>query len=205
MSDKLGGNFSVETYIAKHESLLLDHVRRLLQAETKNVLLESGLQEMYKKNEELTEQLNIQKTTSDQSINGLQAITLERDKLQTKLKEQEQSYLTKIKEVQNALDDCNNQTTGLRGQYNSSTNRTMVLEGEIQQLNTKLQVANNDYATLKENYNKVLEALEEANRKLDGADKKLESVEVVKTTKPLPKKKKTADSEWVDGEYKVST
>lgn len=194
MSDKLGGNFSVETYITKQESLLLDHIRRLLQAETKIVLLESGIQELYKKNEDLTEQLALQKTTSDQSFAGLEAVTIERDKQRAK-----------VAELEKALNECNNQTTGVRNQYKDSSNRILVLEGEIQQLNTKLQVANNDYATLKENYNKVLEALEEANRKLDGADKKLESVGVVKTTKPLPKKKKTADSEWVDGEYKIST
>jgi chromosome segregation ATPase len=192
MSEKVGGSFSVETYITKQEGLLMEHIRRLLQTETKVVLLESALQEMYKKNEELTSQIDSYKSNFDQSVNGLQNVTIERDRLQTK-----------IKELEGALNSCNDQKTTATNKMNDHGNRVLILEEDIKQLNSRVQTAANDYSTLKENYNKVLAALEDAN-------KKLESVNEVKVAAPKKEKKSAkrssdTESEWIDGEYKIST
>lgn len=197
MSDKTGGNFSVETYISKQETLLVEHIRRSLQAETKIAILESGLQELYKKNEELTEQINLQRNTSDQAISGLQATTLERDKFQNKTSELEQVLQNRTRDFEQRLNETNTERNRLTSQLNASNNKIANLENEINQLNNRVQVAGNDYTTLKENYNRVLAALEEANAKVE----RFESL----NSKKKPKKVSTQESEWVDGEYKVST
>lgn len=205
MSDKLkSGNFSFDTYVSKQEGLLVDYIRKTLQAETKIALLESALQEMYKKVEELNQQIEIQQTTIDQSINGLQSVTVERDKFHR----EKQDLLNKIKGLEDALNSCNSEKNNIRNHANSQDNRVVVLQNEIKHLNNRVQIASDDYSTLKQNYNKVLIALEETNKKLEEAiTLPPEPVETVATAKQKkrPKKTQETDSEWVDGEYKIST
>lgn len=195
MSDKLTGPLSLETYLNKQESLLVESIRRHLQAETKVSLLESAVQELHRKNEELNGQLEINRTTIEQSINGLQAVTLERDK-----------FSTRISELEKSLTNSENEKTEFRSKCNESNNRAAVLEQEIRQLNNKLQVASNDYAGLKENYNRVLAALDETNKKLEEVSVQ-NSVEASAQVKSKSRAKKTqgTGSEWLDGEYKIST
>lgn len=172
-------DFSVETYIKKQENLLVEHIRRQLQADTRVTLLELALQEAYKNNEDLTIQVNTLKTTVDQSINGLKSLTAERDNL--KIKTEEIPTLT--------------------GELTQAKNKIALLEVDIDDLNMKLKVADNDYTTLKENYNKVLAALNEANEKNGEA-----TVAILMPPKAKQSKKaQNPSSEWVDGEHEIPT
>lgn len=225
MSEKLkSGNFSFDTYITKQEGLLVDYLRKTLQAETKVAILESALQEMYKKVEELNQQIEMQQLTFDQSINGLQSVTVERDGLQSRLKEVETSHqtrskeieashqrekeslLNRIKELEQALGNCNSEKSSIRNHANTQDNRVAVLQNEIKHLNNRVQIASDDYSTLKENYNRVLAAFEDANKKIEALEAANTQETVVATKqKKRSKKVQETDSEWVDGEYKIST
>lgn len=224
MNDNIsGGSFSLDTYISKQESLLLDFMRKQLQADTKVAILEAALQELYKKNEALNEQIEQNNDILNQSIAGLQITTNEKDSLQTKT-EQLQS---KIDQLQNALKEAN-----------VENNNRVNLEEEIKQLNNKLQITNGDYSTLKENYHKVLAALEEVNDKPKQVEKiigklklveKAEKANVITTlfeeaniipaqddVIALRQKRRSKklhdiettqiiDSGWIDGKYEIST
>ena len=200
MSEKQGGNFSLETYIVKQETFLIENIRKVLQGETKIVLLESALQEMYKSNESLNEQVQVQNQTIQQSLAGLQATTSERDRAQNRLKDLERAY-----------EECDNERVSLRVRSNENANKVAVLEDEMRQLNSKLDVVVNDYATLRENYARVLAALEEAQQKIPSTEVKAEPVEVefeapvvaspAKKKRSNKEKAQSTDSEWTDGQY----
>lgn len=224
MNDNIsGGSFSLDTYISKQESLLLDFMRKQLQADTKVAILEAALQELYKKNEALNEQIEQNNDILNQSIAGLQITTNEKDSLQTKT-EQLQS---KIDQLQNALKEAN-----------VENNNRVNLEEEIKQLNNKLQITNGDYSTLKENYHKVLAALEEVNDKPKQVEKTIGKLKLVEKAEKanvittlfeeaniipaqddviaLRQKRRSKklhdietiqiiDSGWIDGKYEIST
>jgi len=168
MDENGNRTLSVETYISKQESLLVDHIRRLLQTETKVALLETGIQELHKKNKELSEQLEICNVTIDQSLNGLKAVTHERDKL-----------VAENEKLNASLNSCN-----------ALLNEKLVVETELNIANEKLRVVENDYSTLKENYNRVLAMLPQSD-----------APELESTTPKKSKKTKSTDPEWIDGQY----
>lgn len=192
MSESQSGSFSVETYITKQEGLLFDYIRRLLQSETKVAILESAIKELYKKNEDLEKQVVSCNDTINQSVNGLQAVTLERDRATKRVEELEVSLRT----VQSERDDTINH---LRIEQNN----VAVLNGTVNEMNEKLQVAQDDYSTVKENYIKVLAALESANEKLAAIE--AQDAVVLNKNKKRVKKVQETESGWVDGEYKIST
>lgn len=214
MSDKLkSGNFSFDTYVSKQEGLLVEYLRKTLNAETKIVILESALQEMYKKVEELNQQIETQQMTIDQSINGLQAATVDRDNfsrekndLAAKFGREKEDLLNQIKTLQESVNTVTVEKNSIRNHANSQDNRVAVLQNEIKHLNNRVQIASDDYSTLKENYSKVLAAFEEANKKIEQleAANTQEPVVAQKQKKRLKKVEET-ESEWVDGEYKIST
>jgi chromosome segregation ATPase len=135
MSEVASGSFSIDTYLSKQEGLLLEHIRRMLQAETKIALLEAALQDMYKRNEELVQQNETTKVTLDQAVNGLTAVTEEKIRLEASIKDLE----LVLKSTRNDL------------------NAALIHKGEVDKLNEKLSVAESDYSALKQNYNIVLE------------------------------------------------
>lgn len=165
MDENSGRSLSIDTYISRQENLLVEHIRRLLQAETKISLLETGLQEMHKRNQELQEQVDLGNVTIEQSLNGLKAVTRERDKL---AEENQRLNVT--------LTDCN-----------VMLNDKLVLETELNGVKEKLKIAEGDYATLKENYNRVLALIPQSSEPEPGAA----SVSTKKSKKP-----KSTESEW---------
>jgi chromosome segregation ATPase len=135
MSEVASGSFSIDTYLSKQEGLLLEHIRRMLQAETKITLLEAALQDMYKRNEELAQQNETTKVTLEQAVNGLTAVIEEKIRLEASIKDLE----LVLKSTRNDL------------------NAALINKGEVDKLNEKLSVAEGDYSALKQNYNIVLE------------------------------------------------
>jgi chromosome segregation ATPase len=129
MSDK-----PIDMYLSKQENLLIEFIRRSLQAETKVALLDLAIQEANKKAGESSEQLGNVTVALEQALDGLKLVTLERDNLKEKLRT-----------VEKHLNDCLVTSTKL----NSDSSESIV------KLNTVL----NDYTVLKENYNRVCEEL----------------------------------------------
>ena len=169
MSEKTSGSFSIDTYLSKQEGLLLEHIRRMLQAETKITLLEAALQDMYKRNEELSQQIETTNVALDQAINGLSAVTNER----------------------NALND---RVTGLEAALvtaRSDLNKALVEQSDVEKLKSKLNIVEEDYRVLKQNYSNVLERYNTV------------TLDVVEAPPPVEKKKKikSTESEWTDGKY----
>jgi predicted nuclease with TOPRIM domain len=167
MDENGGRPLSVDIYITRQESLLVEHIRKFLQAETKIALLEGGLQELHKKNKDLLDQIDVHQMTIDQSLNGLKAVTMEKDKL-----------AAENESISASLKDCK-----------SRLNELLVVKTELDQVKDRLKIAEDDYVTLKGNYNTVVAMLPENN-----------------TTEPAPserklKKKKNTESEWIDGQY----
>jgi len=209
-------DFFVETYIKKQETLFLEQMRRLLQADTKSTVLEIALNERNATVGELEEQVRQLNTAISQAVNGLQSITNDRDVLQKKLTEAEEriEYLTefynKYKIVENELasktvivDKLSNQLQTyqkdmdqLKENYNKVNDVYKTVENELanksviaEKLSTKVETYQKDMDQIKENYNKVNSALEEANSKLS----KLSNI------KNSKKKLTPTNSEWTDG------
>jgi predicted nuclease with TOPRIM domain len=210
MNEKTGGSFSIDTYLAKQEGLLLEHIRRMLQAETKITLLEAALQDMYKRNEELSQQNETTKLALDQAINGLTAVTNEKDRLGTKVNDLEQSLKSTRNDLNSALiykgevDKLNGKLSVAETNYNAlKQNYDIVLENynaakavavEVDKLNEKLSVAETNYSALKQNYDIVLENY--------NAAKAIEAAAAEATVTVEKKKKvKSTESEWTDGKY----
>ena len=153
-------DFFVETYIKKQETLFLEQMRRLLQADTKSTVLEIALNERNATVAELEEQLRQLNTAISQAVNGLQSITNERDTLKKKLDEAEGKvdYLT---EFQNKY----------RTVENELANKTLLAE----KLNNELQSYQKNVDQLKENYSKNFDELKENYDKINGAYKTVEN------------------------------
>lgn len=128
MGDNTSGSISIDIYLSKHEGLLLENIRRMLQAETRVALLESVLQDVQKKNEELIKQSETTKTALDQAIVGLSIVTNEKLVLENKVKELDQNL-----------------------------NNTLNQLDEFQKLKSKLTTIEVDYEILKNNYSIVLD------------------------------------------------
>ena len=157
MDENGGRSLSVDTYLSKQENLLLEHIRRLLQAETKISLLETGIQELHRKNKDLSEQLETCNVTINQSIVGLNAVTIERDKL---LQDNE-SFRVSLKAC------------------NAKLNDQLIVNTELENLKERLKVSEGDYSTLKENYNRVLAMVPQDEPELpqEKKSKKIKSTE----------------------------
>jgi chromosome segregation ATPase len=145
----MSDNDYVRIYIGRHENILLDHVRKQLDIETKSIILDNQLKEYTKKIEEL-EQHNTSLTDMvNQSTNGLRAVTNERDQLKEKFDNLKATHNTVTEEL-----------VIIRLEKQNALNRIALLEQDINELNINLETASQDNITLKENYSIVLEELD---------------------------------------------
>lgn len=123
-------NNSVDLYLSKQEALVVEFVRRSLQAETKITLLESALQESNKQLEETTTQLEHHKTLVNDVLGTLKTTTIERDKLKASV---------------------DNLTTDLEDYHD--------LKLAIEACRERLNTLSTDYSTLQNNYQAVVQEL----------------------------------------------
>lgn len=183
--------YFMDTHVKSHETILLDNIRKLAEAYTKNTFLERAVLESRKQIDELTQQNAASQTALQQAVTGLQAVTAERDDIKKELererkenKETIQLYVEKNKEVEINYNDLNVLFNELKTKYDD--------------LNSKAEGYVSDNSTLKKNYNRVLEELNKL---------RLQEPEPEKTTPtnivPIGEKKKSKkqeSSEWVDGD-----
>jgi chromosome segregation ATPase len=206
MSNEKNENLLVSTYIKRHEAVLLEHIRKQLDAEARNILLEMAVNEQNRLIEDQNNTISSLQDTVDQSISGLQVATLDRDNFNREKNDLTSKFSKEREDLLNQIKSLQNEKNNIRNHANSQDNRVAILQNEINHLNNKVQIAGDDYSTLKENYSRVLAAFEEAN-------KKIEQLEAANTQEPViaqkqkkrPKKAEETESEWVDGEYKIST
>lgn len=183
-------DYFMEVHVKSHETILLDNVRKLAEAYTRNAFLERAVAECRKQIDELTQQYNSCQTALQQSVVGLQATTAERDKLTRELEQERQEhkqltqeYVEKNKEVERKYNELNVIFNELKTNYDD--------------LNSRVESYVSDNSTLKKNYNRVLDELS-----------KFKEQEVVTTTPPLnnvlplsdKRKSRKPDSEWVDAD-----
>jgi chromosome segregation ATPase len=192
MDEATSGSLSIDTFLTKQEGVLIEYLRKFLQAETRIVLLETGIQELHRKNKDLNEQLETSQTTLNQSIVGLQAVTNERDR---------------------ALGD-NDKLRASLSACNTRLNEHLIFKTEHDQLKETLNSSQADYATLQGNYRIVLAELETLKEKLKVLEEDYAahskalapplSAEEPEPTPVSPKKNKkikSTEPEWTDGKY----
>lgn len=96
----------VDVYLAKQESLIVEFIRRLLQAETKVNLLETTHQILSKTVDDYKEQADV----LDTALNSIKLITLERDELKTK-----------VVSLEKLLNECINERSGFKTEVSELT------------------------------------------------------------------------------------
>lgn len=138
----------VKTYIAKFEGVLLDQVRKHVDGETRNALYTAALQDLQTKFEESERLASNLKSTLDQALSGLQAVTLEKDDLKIRYKQLESDFnCTSLK-----LDQIKNENQ-------RSLNKVAVSEHQLKELTTGLETAEAKATAIKNNYDTVLKEL----------------------------------------------
>ena len=123
-------NNSVDLYLTKQEALVVEFVRRTLQAETKITLLESALQESNKELEETKTQLEHHKVLVNDMLSTLKTTTIERDMLKVTV---------------------DNLATDLEDYHD--------LKLAIKTCKERLNTVSTDYSTLQNNYQAVVQEL----------------------------------------------
>lgn len=182
-------DYFLEVHVKSHETILLDNIKKLAEAYTRNTFLERAVSESRRQIEELTQQYNSTQTALQQSVTGLQATTLEKDKVNKELeqerkenKQSTQMLIEKNKEVEKKYNELNVTFNELKIVYDD--------------LNSKVEGYVNDNSTLKKNYNRVLEELSKYK------EQEIEVTAPVNNIVTLGEKKKSKkpDSEWVDAD-----
>jgi chromosome segregation ATPase len=166
----------VKTYISRFETVLLDQVRKHVECDTKNVLYASAVQDFQKKLEEAERYGADMKSALDQALNGLQAVTLDKDEIKLTY----EKLRADVSSLQSELHSS-------KVEANQHLNQIAILNNKLAELNNKLNASNANHETVKNNYSIVLKNLESCNAELE--------------TLKLTKKKKAVlkDQDWIDG------
>lgn len=104
----------LKQYIQRQENLLLDYIRKTLDFELKNLILNASLQETSLKYDESQKQVEIQNELMQQAATGVESLTIE-----NKLFEQKEIEYTKtIEDLKKALHDCKTEREIVFKKYN---------------------------------------------------------------------------------------
>ncbi len=210
MSDDKNENLLVSNYIKRHEAILLEHIRKQLDAESRNILLEMALNEQNKLIEDQNITISSLQDTIEQSLNSVKTTTIGRETLEKQLQELQDKYnqqgielrelngkhdRLKVVEEENhrlvaAQSNTSKELNDLRNRGGQLNNTVVQLQNENRELKEKLVVAENNTNTIKNNYNLVVKSLEECERSLPQTQPQKK-----KTKNNTPKN----DSEWIDG------
>lgn len=185
-------DYFLEVHVKSHETILLDNIRKLAEAYTKVTFLERAVNECRKQIDELTQQNSSSQTALQQAVTGLQAATLERDRVTKELeqerKENKESttvLLEKKLEAELAYNNLNVAFNELKTNFDDLNNR---VEGYV-----------SDNTTLKKNYNRVLEELNKLRPQESEPENTTPTTNIVSLGEKK-KNKKQESSEWVDAD-----
>lgn len=133
--DELEGQVKyLKQYIQRQENLLLDYIRKTLDYELKNLILNASLQDMTSKYEESQKQVTIQNDLMQQAANSVESLTLEKNRLQQK----ESELNTTIDNLKKSLQDCKTEREKLLKEHN-------VLQITYDNFDKKYQDLKNEY------------------------------------------------------------
>jgi chromosome segregation ATPase len=114
---------NLQRYIQKQEKMLLDHLRRNIEYELKTEDLSRAVNEFSSKYEESQKQVEIQNEMMQQAANGVESVTIEKQKLENRvsslenmlsIKKKEYDDVTKkMSEFRNFSDKCKEEKTNL--------------------------------------------------------------------------------------------
>jgi chromosome segregation ATPase len=192
MSENVTNDFFVETHIKSHETLILDLSRKVVENTTKVTFLERAVSESRKQIDDLTIQNNNSQTALQQAVNGLQAMTIEKDKLIGELKDEKEDHNNTKKVFEKYKDSAERNINELNVLNNE-------LDSKYTQLNNKVETYISDNSTLKKNYNKVLEELNNLKLSLPKPIEVIEDSNIIELGKKS-KNKKTVSEEWIDAD-----
>jgi chromosome segregation ATPase len=192
MSENVTNDFFVETHIKSHETLILDLSRKVVENTTKVTFLERAVSESRKQIDDLTIQNNNSQTALQQAVNGLQAMTNEKDKLIGELKDEKEDHNNTKKVFEKYKDSAERNINELNVLNNE-------LDSKYTQLNNKVETYISDNSTLKKNYNKVLEELNNLKLSLPKPIEVIEDSNIIELGKKS-KNKKTVSEEWIDAD-----
>jgi len=122
--------FKLQKYIQKQEKLFLDHIRKNLEYEIQIDDLSRALNEVSGKYEESQKQVDIQNEMMQQAANGVEAVTLEKKKLENTIKNLEQMLSNK----KNEYDNLNKSIMDKRNEWDSCNEERANLISELKQL-----------------------------------------------------------------------
>lgn len=168
----------IKTYIGKFEGLLIEHIRKQVDSETKNSIYHSALQELQAKNEELERTCSDQKEALNQALNGLHAVTIEKNSFKENLDKLTEEHRLLFIDLDNS-----------QLEHRASLNQVAILEQTIEELNIKLSSVEAAASQLKSNYDLVLNELATFKEEKVG----------LKPTKKIKSNTVDNGSEWVDG------
>ena len=192
MSENVTNDFFVETHIKSHETFILDLSRKIVENFTKITFLERAVSESRKQIDDLTAQNNNSQTALQQAVNGLQAMTAEKDKLTRDLNDEKQNHSKTVDEYKKYKEISERTINDLNVLNNE-------LDSNFAELNTRVETYISDNSTLKKNYNRVLEELNNLKQSLPQQVEVSEESNIIDLGKKS-KPKKTNGQEWVDAD-----
>ena len=192
MSENVTNDFFVETHIKSHETFILDLSRKIVENFTKITFLERAVSESRKQIDDLTVQNNNSQTALQQAVNGLQAMTAEKDKFSRDLNDEKQNH-------NKTVDDYKKYKETAERTINDLNVRNNELESNFTELNTKVESYVSDNSTLKKNYNRVLEELNNLKQSLPKPPESTEESNIIELGKKS-KNKKSNSEEWIDAD-----
>ncbi len=215
MSEDQNENLLVSTYIKKHENILLEHIRKQLDAESRNVLLEMAVNEQNKIIEDQNNTISSLQDTIEQSLNSVKVHTVGKETVEKQYQDLENKYNQQNNELQdlrnklNALNSLTEENKALKsklstveastanelqdlrnkcGQYH---NTIVHYQAETRDLKEKLATSESTLIAMKNNYDLVTKSLEDCEKALPQPPQKKKPNKKT-TNKPV-------DSEWIDG------
>jgi len=184
-------DYFLEVHVKSHEAILLDNVRKLAESYTRVTFLERAINESRKQGEELTNQFNSTQTALQQAVNGLQAVTAERDIILKDLEQERKDNKENIVLLTQKKEEAERKYNELNVSFNE-------LKTNFDDLNSKVEGYVSDNSTLKKNYNRVLEELNKLRPQEPGPESTTPANNIVSLGEK--KKSKKQDEEWVDAD-----
>lgn len=145
---------TLQRYIQKQEKMLLDHLRRNIEYELKTEDLSRAVNELSSKYEESQKQVEIQNDLMQQAANGVEAVTVEKQKLEKTVsnleimlsnkKKEYDDLMKKLSEIRNDSEKCKEERSNLvseinelKQEYKRQTEELNILFKENEELNGK--------------------------------------------------------------------
>lgn len=189
MSEDQNENLLVTTYIKRHETILLEHIRKQIDAESRNTLLQMAMDEQSKLLDERDKTITALQNTVNQSLVSVQSSTVDREAMSSQIQNLQHMYDQRGNELQELRQKYEQQINELRELNHRYSVQQNSINEENKSLKDRLEATENNLNTIKNNYTLVVQSLEECQRAQQQHEPK----------KKLSKTTIKKDPEWIDG------